>query len=615
MAIYLGENKVTEVKTMSKSKQIIQRTGAILFLIVALLAGISFVQSFLNGGLSVPEFCATLVAPWVLFLGFFIGDMFFAGKRIRKALKENKKIAVMLETIALVGAMASVICLAVMFRDKLYLSVEGELLFSIGEQFCTGKLSAANVDVMEYLSGRPGNMLYGALLFFVNGFVPNAVQAGFALQLGLLVLVLVLVYFLLKKIGGVASGLAGVCLVGGILVWKKVVYDANVSLLYFAFVLLGFLLLAILFAKKEEKVFSVKHLLGLILAAASLAVATMFQFRTVFLVIPAILIIALANKMQKNVEDEESILESKGIRCLIFFFVYGIVTVFVALLLAMTMEHTLRVVMPVDKVCWGMWLISPLDGILEFFYKLEGLFMNGNFELYGYGLALGILLLSFVQGVLILFSKDNRWFVPVHVTNTLLIVEMLFRSDSENGIVLVGFVTILGAGLFGYLCEVIMKKRGQEDVEESREPEVLKEEEFVEPEVVETVEEPIEEPVEEESVEEVAVAIEAEETVIEVEEEPVEEVVVAVEEAEEIEEPEEEIIEDETKIDSEEVLAMKDKLDKMETLVVSQQLRLNRMEEMMKEQRILARKRERRLLQELAIARNRGVNATDKTKR
>lgn len=568
---------------MGKGQRIFQKLNIFLLLLLILLMGVSLVQGFLNGRMDLQTFLGTFFTPWVALLGILLICFKLVTKKTREYLKENPSKCCVLEGIAVGFAIVSVLVVGFCFREKISFSDKGWLLLEAGEYFSAGSLSGATKEIVDYISANPGQMLYGWLFLGITMLVSDVVLAGFILQMILLGLSLIVTYFFVKKISNAIAGFFSIYLVGGTLIWKKEVLWVDGKLFYLLLVLTAFLLLAHLFAKREKaQKFSVKELCILILAGVFLAFGTVCELRTIFLVIPCLLFIGFSGDKDRS-EEQESILDSKGIRCLIFFFVYGIVTITIGLLLALTIQHTLRLSLPVDVAFWSGWITSPIDGLLGFFYKLEELCLGNNEVVYEYGFSLALTLMAFVQSVVLFFKAEKERIFPIYLLICLMIMELILSGQTGVGLVFVVMLCILGAGLSAGMYEALLSLQlKKENLEEETDSAMAVSRVVAEGpvEVKDYIEEKI-------IAEEVAAATESEQEV----------------------EPKAE------EMDSAEILELKEKLVKMESMIVSQQMRISRMEEMMKEQRLLAKKRERRLRQELAVARNKGTSTSDRTKR
>lgn len=581
---------------MGKSKQIFQKLNVVLFLLMALLTGVALVQGFLKNGQNIELFLGAFLVPWIIFLGILIGDLILAGKKIREYLEENNKIRRILEGVAVSLSILGILGVCLYLKGQMSFGENGQMLLTMGESIKAGNLLSASPEVVEYLSRRPGELLYGWLLLGMTKLISDSLMAGFVLQMVLLAMVLVVAYFCMRKIGGRASALGCVCLIGVVAVFKKSVFIIDVQLLYLAFLLLSVLLLVSVFAKRDvQEKFTIKDLILLILSGVFLAIATMFELQTIFLVIPCLCFIWLSGRKVKE-EEADSVLECRGIRCLIFFFIYGIATVMTGLIFALCIQHILRLSLPLDSATWSVWLTSSLDGILGFFYKLEELFLGGHVTGYGYGLVLGLILMAFVQAIILLFKKENSLFVPAYLVNCLLIIELVLKEQAGAGLVLIVFVCVLGSGLFGNVYDVVLASRLKKEKLDEKYESILAVSQVAAKGPVEI----------KDVIEEKIVAAEAEavkEPTKAVVEKPVDEEISEVAATEEKME------------ESVEIIQLKEKLESMEAMMASQQMRIARMEERMKEQRLLAKKRERRLRQELAIARNRGISSSDRIKR
>lgn len=621
---------------MEKVQRIIQKLNSFLLLLLLLLMGVSLAQGFLNGNMDMYTFMGTLAIPWVVFLGFWLICAKVTGKRTREYLEDRKK-SYLIEGIGAGIAILSMLVIAFCFREKFSFTDKGWVLLEAGKILTKGELAGAAAGIADYICANPGQMLYGWLLAGMSGIFSDYNLGGFLLQLILYGLVLTVTYFCIRKIYNPAAGIIGIYLVGGTLIWKKTVLWADGKLFYLLFVMCTIMLLSQLFVKRDRaRRFGMKDLGLLVLAAVTFAFATVCEFRNIFMIIPYMLVILFSEKGEKH-EAQESILESRGVQCLVFFFVSGILTITLGLILALGIQHTLLLMLPTDVSFFRSWLTSPLDGVLNFFYKLEGMCMGRESLAYEYGFVLSMVLMAFVQTVIQFVKEKKTGFFPVYLLLCYILVELVLYGETGAGAALVVMLCMVSIGLFYSIYEVIVAKQQSRDEaakaadtamavsqvakegpvqvkdfleEKLQEQEVAlanNEEDAEEPEIVEEPEKELEPETEPELVEELEIKAEPEESdfVEEPETEP-----------EFATEPEEsEVLEDAKESEAEEVAAYQEKIEKLEAVIVGQQMRISRMEEMMKEQRLLAKKRERRLRQELAIARNKNGTTAERTKR
>lgn len=567
---------------MKKWQRIIQKLNMFLLLFLLLLMLVALVQGYLSSEKEPELFLGTFAIPWVAFLGIVILCFrFFTAKK--RQWEKTYEMRPFTEGILLALMVAFSVVVIFLFREKITLGEKGWLLLKTGA-FCFGeKNSGLGAGVLDYLSTSPGQIIFGCLFYGLFCLLSDVDLAGLLMQMLMIFLIVMSTYFLTKKISNRTAGFFGSILLFGMLIWNKSAFFVDGRLCTLLFVLLAALFFAKVFVKQEEEVrFGKRDLCFLLVSGIFLALATLCEQRTVFLLIPFLLFAGVSGEKSKKQElTGESILESKGILCMVFFFAYGILTVFLALCVALLMQHTLRISLPVDVGFWEGWFMGPVDGILAFFYKLENVCLGRSTAVYAYGFSLSILLMAFIQLVILFIKNKVRPAFSAYMLLCLLVLEVVMEQTAGNRLLFLAVLCILAGELSGSLCEAMKKiplKAAEETVAVREEPE-------------------------EEKVMPITAGNETAETETAGNETAGNET--AENETVETETAENETVETETADEvMENVQELKEKILKLEAMVVSQQVKISRMEEMMKEQRLLAKKRERRLRQELAIARN-----------
>ena len=245
-----------------------------------------------------------------------------------------------------------------------------------------------------------------------------------------------------------------------------------------------------------------------------------------------------------------------------------------------------------DESYWSLWLVSPIDGILGFFHKLQDFFLVGKSLEYGYGI-LSLLIMAMAQAFVLFFRKKDRCFLPVYFLNILFIIELAFEKQIGSDLVSMILLIIFASGLFGSTYDALLESKYKKEKINEKYEEALAKSQVV-----------MQGPVEVKDILEETIAVTTEEAFAEKEKATETEKEEKEEEEEEEEEEKEKAVATEKMADAAEFQELREKLEQMQLQLESQRLRIARLEAVLKEQRLLAKKRERRLRKELAIARN-----------